>query len=150
MKQIKLLSLCLAIAMLFSGCSTIGQPPAPQRIEETFQNYREEIQMVTDYLLTQNPPVAIDSSSRELPEDVVWAVRNLMRSAGWTSIHYRGNTIYFILWTRFTDAGCGIAYSVGNTLEADLPFLTQVQPLSERDWYYYVEDYAKWRTEKNP
>ena len=148
MKKNKILVLCIAILFFFSGCGTIIQPPAPQEIEEVFQKYREEIQVVTDYLQPQKPPVTI-YNSQELPEPVSQAVRTLMRQAGCYSIHYSGDTVHFVFWTRFTDAGCGIAYSPEKTLEADMDFLTQAQPLSEENWFYYVEDYALWRIENN-
>ncbi len=147
----KLISLLLCTLLILSGCSFVPQPPAPERVEKTFQEYREEIQTVTDYLLTQKPPVDI-YNSQELPENVSQAVRTLIRKAGCSSIHYSENAIHFLLWTRFTDAGCGIAYSEESSLCAlkeDFPFLTQEQPLSEQNWFYYVEDYAQWRIEKN-
>ena len=144
--------LLIGVAVCLSGCGRIGQPPSPQQMEDTFQTYREEIQTVTDYLLTQEPPVRIYDDSRGLPENVAKAVKTLMRQAGYSSIHYSENAVHFVLWTRFTDAGCGIAYTKEkppHSLEEDFPFLTGEQPLSEQNWFYYVEDYAQWRIEKN-
>ena len=146
MKRISLFLIVIAICL--NGCA-VTEPPAPEQMEDTFQKYREEIQIVTDYLLTQEPPVHIYKDSTGLPENVAKAVKTLMRQAGCSSIHYSKSTVHFVLWTRFTDAGCGIAYASGNSLETDLVFLTQVQPLSEQNWFYYVEDYAQWRIEKN-
>lgn len=140
----------LCIALLLSGCGWIGQPPPPDEMEHAFQTYREEIQTVIDYLLTQEPPVTV-YSSQELPENVAQAVKTLLRQAGCSSIHAGESQIHFVLWTRFTDAGCGIAYTKEQSLASlaeDFPFLIREQPLSEQGWYYYVEDYAKWRLER--
>ena len=146
MKWISLFLIVIAICL--NGCA-VTEPPAPEQMEDTFQKYREEIQIITDYLLTQKQPFSIYDSNEVLPENISQAVKTLMRQAGCSSIHCSKSTVHFVLWTRFTDAGCGIAYTSGNSLETDLVFLTQVQPLSEQNWFYYVEDYAQWRIEKN-
>ena len=146
MKWISLLLIVIAVCL--NGCA-VTEPPAPEQMEDTFQKYREEIQIITDYLLTQKQPFSIYDSNEVLPENISQAVKILMRQAGCRSIHYNESAVHFVLWTRFTDAGCGIAYTSGNSLETDLVFLTQVQPLSEQNWFYYVEDYAQWRIEKN-
>jgi len=149
MKWISLLLMTIAVCL--NGCA-VTEPPSPEQMENTFQTYRSEIRIITDYLLTQEPPFAIFDSSEELPENVAQAVKILMRKAGCSSIHYSENAVRFVLWTRFTDAGCGIAYSEATSLgllEGDFPYLIRKQPLSEQNWYYYVEDYAKWRLERN-
>ena len=146
MKWISLLLIVIAICL--NGC-TVTEPPTPEQMEDTFQKYREEIKIITDYLLTQEPPVQIYKDSTGLPNNVALAVKTLIRQAGCSSIHYSKSTVHFVLWTRFTDAGCGIAYASGNSLETELDFLTQFQSLSEQNWFYYVEDYAQWRIEKN-
>ena len=141
----------IAFALLINGCS-VTEPPAQTQIETVFQTYREEFQTVKDYLLSQEPPVSIYDTREALPEPVMQAVETLMRKAGCSSIHYSENAIHFVLWTRFTDAGCGIAYSEAKNLQAldvDFPYLTREQPLSEQGWFYYVEDYAQWRNEKS-
>lgn len=149
MKWISLLLIVIAICL--NGCA-VTEPPAPEQMEDTFQKYREEIQIITDYLLTQEQPFSIYDSNEVLPENISQAVKTLMRQAGCSSIHYNESAVHFVLWTRFTDAGCGIAYSEVETLqflEEDFPYLTQEQSLSEQNWFYYVEDYAQWRIEKN-
>ena len=146
MKRISLF--LIVIAFCLNGCA-VTEPPAPEQMEDTFQKYREEIQIITDYLLTQEQPFSIYDSNEVLPENISQAVKTLMRQAGCSSIHYSKSTVHFVLWTRFTDAGCGIAYSSSKSLETDFDFLTQFQSLSEQNWFYYVEDYARWRIEKN-
>ena len=141
----------IAIAVCLNGCA-VTEPPAPEQMENTFQTYRSEIRIITDYLLTQEPPVSIYGDSRGLPENVAQAIKTLMRQAGCSSIHYNESAVHFVLWTRFADAGCGIAYSEATSLgllEGDFPYLTREQPLSEQNWFYYVEDYAQWRIGKN-
>lgn len=149
MKRISLL--LLSIMLLFSGCGKRIQPPSAQRIEEIYQEYREEFQIIADYLLPQEKNIAIYSSQdlQSAPANVKKADEILRKKAGCYSIHRHGNTVTFILWTRFTDAGCGIAYTTADSPEPDMTFLTQLEALSESGWFYYVEDYAQWRAQRN-
>ena len=135
----RLLALLLCMILLLCGCGKLMTPPSAEVMEAVFQTYRAEIGQITEYLLTQDAPVSIHNS-QNLPEDISRAVKTLIKKEGCHSIHYSGNTVHFVLWTRFTDAGGGIAYRIANTLEEDLPYLIQLEPLSEPDWYYYVED----------
>lgn len=132
--------LLLVVLLLCNGCGKVMEPPSVQEIEGTFEEFREEIQVVTDYLLSQEQSVSICSSSQELPKDVARAVKTLMRQAGCHSIHGNTAQAHFVLWTRFTDAGCGLMYSQAEAPDETLIYLTQWEPLSEPGWFYYVED----------
>ena len=136
----KLVLLLLPVLLLCNGCGSALQPPPVENVETLFQKHREEIQVVTDYLLQQEQSVSIYSSSQELPEDVAQAVKILMRQAGCHSIHGNSTQVHFVLWTRFTDAGCGLYYAKSEISEEHFLYLVQLETLSEPGWYYYVED----------
>lgn len=140
----KRISLLFCLFLLLNGCGKLVQPPSVRSVEDTFQKYREEVQIITDYLLPQKEHIAIYTSQdlKTAPEDVRSADEILRKQAGCNSIHHSGSTVYFILWTRFTDAGCGIAYTTEDSPESDLTYLTYLEPLSEPGWFYYVEDCA--------
>lgn len=148
-KRIRLL--LLSILLLINGCSSITEPPALQEMEKVFHEYREEFQIITAFVLTQEGFDSIYSGQdlKSAPENIQKADGVLRKQAGCNSIHRSGNTVTFILWTRFTDAGCGIAYTTESSPEPDMTFLTQIEPLSEDGWYYYVEDYSEWRAERS-
>ena len=132
--------LLLVVLLLCNGCGKVMEPPSVQEIEGTFEEFREEIQVVTDYLLSQEQSVSIYSSSQELPKDVAQAVKTLMRQAGCHSIHGNTAQAHFVLWTRFTDAGCGLYYAKSETPEEYFLYLVQSEAISEPGWYYYVDD----------
>lgn len=75
-------------------------------------------------------------------------IRYLFEKCNYTVINKEGNTISFQRWTQFRDVGTGIVYSIdGHTPnESNLQFLTKLEPLSVKNWYYYEEDYNEWKS----
>ena len=45
------------------------------------------------------------------------------------------------------DIGCGIACSINALEMPEIEYMTELVPLSTEGWYYYVDDYNKWRVE---
>lgn len=82
MKRISLL--LMSIILLFSGCGKLIQPPSAQRIEDIYQEYREEFQIIADYLLPQEKNIAIYSSQdlQSAPANVKKSRRNSAKE-GW-------------------------------------------------------------------
>ena len=75
------------------------------------------------------------------------AVKRLFR-AGCDQISRQDTTIEVVLWTTFDVRG--IAYSP-NYEVPKVQFLTECEPIEgETDWYYYVDDYEKWRVSGTP
>ena len=136
----RIVLLILVLLLVLNGCSMIGNPPSIQEIENVFYEYREEIQVVTNYLLLLEQSLSIYSSSQELPEDVAQAVKILLTQAGCHSIHGCSTQVCFVLWTQFTDAGCGLYYAKSETPEEYFLYLVQSEAISEPGWYYYVDD----------
>ena len=51
------------------------------------------------------------------------------------------------MWSNL-DSGHGIAYTIDES-EPKLQFLTKAEKLNEDNWYYYEEDYNKWKLRNN-
>ena len=80
---------------------------------------------------------------------VVLAANTLLKSKVYHHICKIDNTIYLLQWTGLQDISCGIAYTIN---KVDLPqviYTTQLLPLSNEGWYYYVADYELWRNQNS-
>ena len=78
-------------------------------------------------------------------ERVVEAILQL-RKRGYDNVAKEGLCIDFSRGS-FVEFYYGIAYSIDGHVpdESSIQFLTMIEPLSENGWYYYEEDYNKWR-----
>lgn len=152
-------SIILFFCVILSSCSQILSPPTVQEVEAKFNQNRMNIMTVTNYLAeSKYGSIYINDTSGNMSvgtsripisdQTVIKAIRKLS-AQGYTIIIKDGNTIHFQQWTRFTDAGCGIAYSINKTSIPRIDYLTQLEPLSENGWYYYVDDYTQWRNQQN-
>jgi len=142
------------------------------RAETFFANQEGRLLIVRDYLLNSEfdslsirwPPTTIGgmpidtdeilmstgSGYGHVPVDddaVIEALHHLFSYV--RSIGMRGNSISFLLWSTI-DHGRGIAFSIdGNTPdESGLAFLTEIEPLFEKGWYFYVENFNEWRRQR--
>jgi len=84
--------------------------------------------------------------------DILRAIATLM-GRGYDVMGKGGNAVHFQRWSMLEN-GSGIAYSIDGTIITDgdrsgLNYLTRLKPLSEPGWYYYEEDYNKWRNRRN-
>ena len=155
-KYVLFISLSLLLAF-FVSCRIIISPPSAKFVEKTFRENYDDIMLVTEYIVSSgaesvylynssNVPFA-DSNNMDIrDENVAYAIQNLFNN-GYSLISKQGNTIHYQQWTRFTDAGCGIAYSIDGDDQLDIQYLTQATELSIDGWYYYVEDYSAHRTQ---
>lgn len=145
-RQISTILLCLIF--LLNGCGNIMEPPTAQELEAVFRKYQQEFQTVGEYLLAEEDDHVTIFSGQDLKSaasDVQSAENTLKVQTGCYSIHRNGSTVTFVLWSRFMDVGCGIAYTTSTSPEPEMQYLSQLEPLSEPGWYYYVEDYNQWR-----
>ena len=56
------------------------------------------------------------------------------------------NSIYYRMWTATAkDIDCGIAISKDEGGTPKTEFMTELSPISDDGWYYYVSDYEEWR-----
>ena len=133
-------------------CACVPSNPVTVDDAESFlTDHLEELQTVADYCIDSGIHLLLIRSAREaaeydLPDSCKDAVRELRRN-GVRIIGYLDTEacIEFELWNSVQDIGCGIAYSFVDGAEPDIQFLTEIQPLSVENWYYYVTDYNTWR-----
>lgn len=159
MKKIFIITASLFITIMLSACSGFISPPSAEDVVTKFQNNYEVIITVTNFLAqSEYKNIYINDTSGDMAvgishasisdSSVTDAIRQL-HGKGYTIIIRTGNTIYFQQWTRFMGAGCGIAYSIDHNLEPRMEYLTELKPLSQSGWYYYVEDYEQWRNQQS-
>ena len=141
--------------------SLIGPPwQGIRQTERDFRNNEELITLVTDYLVQSeyeqisisnynwNGSMYVSGHGYIFIEDkeIVTAIWKLQRK-GYSSIHKKANGISFVRW-RNKDVGKGIVFSIDGHEpgESAFNFLTKTKPMLKENWYYYEEDYNKWRT----
>ena len=158
------LSLLMVFMCAFlNGCS--AEPPNVEAVEDHFQNNRETIQIVVDFLLNIDcPSVYINTTDGTMLADLDRieikdnkannAIKRLLGSSLFAKKQYRfiireRNTIIFAQWSNSQQVGCGIAYSINKEVSPSIQYCTKLVPLSENGWYYYVDDYNTWRVENS-
>ena len=149
----------LCLCALLAACSR--NIPSKEDIEGHFQDNYNDIQIVIDFMINTNyGSIYIDETNGTMRADlekvnitddnVKRAVKNLLggflkQDGQYYSISMHNNTIEFHQWSGSQDIGCGIAYSINGTDIPDIEYCTELVPLSETGWYYYVDDYNTWR-----
>lgn len=158
------LFLIMSICSILIGCSS--EPPDVVFVEEHFRNNQEDIQTVVDFILsTEYSSVIIDTTDGTMladletveinKENVNGAIKRLLGetlgdSRQYYSIYRSLNTIKLSQWENAHDCGCGVAYAIYDGVAPVIQYCTELVPLSEDGWYYYVDDYNAWRTGKRP
>ena len=158
-----------SILLAFSGCAAIKKmntPPSVQEVEQRFENNRDDIVTVVDFLVKSEHEfimiwdadgtmeVDLDPSTLELDwiaiddEDVCTAVDDLLDSGAYKRIIKDGNTINLPQWYSSQQKGCGIAYSINGIDLPEVDHVSEYIPLDEEGWYYYTYDYNEWRVEQ--
>lgn len=158
-----LLLLVASVCAVLISCSSAI--PDVKAVESHFQNNYEDIQIVVDFI-TNLEYSSVDISSADgtmladletmkiEDENVNSAVKRLLgtplaKERQYYSVYKSGNTIEFCQWSSPHDIGCGIAYSINETYTPRIQYCTELVPLSQSGWYYYVDDYNTWRIENN-
>ena len=80
-------------------------------------------------------------------EDVAEAVYLLLHRHGYSSISKKGNYIDFVRVQTYNTIYYGIVYSSDGSVPDDsaVQFLTSIEPLTEKGWYYYEARYNEYR-----
>lgn len=73
------------------------------------------------------------------------AVNTIIDKGLYRNINKNGDTISLLQWTGLRDIGCGIACTINGENTPEIEFVTQLVPMSDNGWYYYVSDYNVWR-----
>ena len=156
-RKFLIIVLCCSVAL--TGCMfCLLQRPGKGTVTAWFQTHKSDVLLVTECLLQLDYDSCCvwDASGKvyymgnEIPVENMefyHAVKRLFR-AGCDQISRQDTTIEFVLWTTFDVRG--IAYSP-NYEVPKVQFLTECEPIEgETDWYYYVDDYEKWRVSGTP
>ena len=149
----------IVITIIFQ--SIFGSPMTFDEMQEEFYKNQDLIFIVRDYLENlefDNATVrntSIDSGTLSAgleygrvtinnPEAL--KAMNLLFEQGYNVIEKRNNAIYFQRWS-IRNHGRGIVYSIDRNTpdETAITFLTEIEPLSKENWYFYVADFNVWR-----
>lgn len=127
--------------------------PDSEMIERYFNRDKEEIIRITDYFVGMKSNISFNSvdfkaknyKSFIKDQKVVDALKTLFEEKGYEVIGINNNTVYFQKWSRGADLGIGLTYLVDLGDKSDLEFLTKLEPLLEKNWYFYEANYNEWR-----
>ena len=161
--RLPLLAFLLTLVVLFN-CCTLNKQPEPNQVYQQFLKHKELIQMITNYMVDTGYTNIYLSAGKEtmnvdadgtmsqglvemkISDDAVCAaIQLLFKSKAYIDIDKHDNTIIFLQWMGVQDIGCGIAYSINHIDYPSGEFFTELVPLSEPGWYYFVYDYNQWR-----
>ena len=144
----------LLIVPLLSGCIFFNIPPSVENVQQQFNNNFDDIHTIVEYMIgTGYKDVYIDHTigtatmqadfNRVKISDpnVVDAVERVFKT--YYHIFKSGNIITLLQWKGLRDIGCGIVYSIDGT-QPRIQYVTELVPLADNGWYYYVDDYEKW------
>ena len=161
----RILGYFLTVALFvvfFSACSTM-EPPDITVVEDVFQECYDDIQIVVDYLMdSEYESISIDADSRSglkdtdgyhiesvelvLDSKTEEAVQRLL-CGEYEHIDKIGNTIEIVQWNWLNDVSCGVAFTINAQDLPEIQYVTELTPMKEDGWYYYVADFNQWRLE---
>ena len=140
---------CISIIMLLPGMILGGvfdSPPSEKTIKNIFLEDYEGMNKVVDYLdeVEENDIYIIlaDVESSDMDEDIV-RILNGLKKQGYTTISKKCNEVSFTRWSK-RDFGSGFIYSADKKID-NLEFPTCIEELPYDNWYYYEEDFNKWK-----
>lgn len=148
-------TLAIALIMvLLTGCNGNNTPPDMINAQQVFQNNCNDIHTIVQFLTGLDcRNVYIDDDGESMLADLVnvpinnvevsAAIKRLFKT--YLSIDKIDNTIHLLQWRGSKDIGCGIAYSINGIEPPVVQFMTELTPLTEVGWFYYVSDYNTWR-----
>jgi hypothetical protein len=144
------------IVALLVGCKDVNSPPSVSYVQKRYQEHSEDIQVIIDFLSSSDyEDVYISDSAGTMLADLnevliedpsaSKAIDNIIDAKAYQHINKNGNTISLLQWKGIRDIGCGIAYTINGIDAPEIEFATQIIPLSDDGWFYYVSDYNAWR-----
>ena len=136
-------------------------PPNNKIIEKHFELDKANLDIVVDFLINAEYNeiyinrfnfnedkmfTGVETKDEKInDETVLKSLKYLFDYRGYMRIGKSGNTIYFDKW-MFGEETRGLAYSINDTDEPIVEFLTNLEPLSENQWFYFEADYNEWRS----
>ena len=153
----RLLCGVVALLVLLPACGIADTPPEVETVESVFYENIDNINTIvrfmeasgyTDiYINETDGTMQADLEELEIEDEAVnAAISQLIGTETYRLISKHGETIRFLQWSAFIkDIGCGITYTIDDAITPDIQYVTQLQPLKEPGWYYYVADYELYR-----
>lgn len=149
----------ISLALLIAKFPSITTPPSVNTVQQCFDENRQDILLVVSFMkdLGFEDVYITDASKKALADfttikisdnEVGDAIQRLLGSNTYVQISKMDETISFLQWAGSSDIGCGIVYSQDIDESIDREFITELAPLSDECWFYYVSDYNAWRTGK--
>ena len=148
---------CFIVPGLWIG-GVLTPSPGVKGITEIYQNNRDTLHNITQYLSNSEYDhiyitdtmedgvmfTGLESGNIAISDfGVTEDIKDIMGNHKCNVINKYDNVIVFQVWAA-KDKSAGVVYSVdGNTPEVE--FLTKIQRLKDDDWYYYEEDFNKWK-----
>lgn len=150
--------ICLLLPLTLSGCVILSVPPSVSSVDQRLRDNCSDIQIIVDFMVNSGyEDIYINDTSGKMLADLVWtdisdetvstAVYRLLVNNAYQSISKIRSTIILRQWKGLQDIGCGIACSINALEMPEIEYMTELVPLSTEGWYYYVDDYNKWRVE---
>ncbi len=140
---------CICIIILLPGMILGGvfdSPPSMKTIKNVFLEDYEYINKVVNYLNESKENdvyiVLTDVESFNMDEDIIKILNGLKRQ-GYTTISKKHNEVSFVRWSK-RDFGSGFIYSADKKINS-LAFPTCTEELPYDNWYYYEENFNKWK-----
>ncbi len=159
-KFIAIICICVASILALTGCSQIFMSkPKIQTIMKIFESERASFITIADYLKglsysscfidDQNGFFFADFKYHEIYDSAVIEAIKCLWACGCTHIskNSNNNSIAFELWSNNQEIDGGILTCIHEGEEAKVEYMTEIQEIPFPNWYYYVEDYNKWRVE---
>ena len=153
-KWITLVLLLVALVSILPACAGSDARLDMNRAQKILRDNRNDINIVTDFLSELDYcNVYIRNDGEHMQADLVDIYINDARVSEATkrlldtyvNINKIGNTIY-LLQVKGPDIGYGIAYSINGTDTPEVQFMTELTPLTEDGWFFYISDYNTWRS----
>lgn len=161
----KSITLLLVFVLVVSSAlfgNSYNTPPDILSVQQVLNDCMGDILLIIDYLHSSGytsvyinddgGTILADSVRITIPDEEVRSVVD--RLIGEKRVHFiskKDNTVILELWEGFgKDIGCGIAYTTTDNKLPDVQFATEILPLEEINWYYYVTDYNAWRAGERP
>lgn len=151
-----LAAIIVALLTFLIGYHNSEKPPRVSFVQQRFQANEEYLQVILDffssvgyediYINNDDGTMLADLTRMEIDnKEVLVSVKHLLNDE-YMHIIKNGNTIYLLQWKSFRDIGCGIAHTINQATTPEIDFITELIPISEDGWFYYVSDYNTWRS----
>ena len=160
MKTNGIIVFAILFGMLLQGCSSVNTPPSLTEQEKRLNENYDDIVVVLDYMFASEyhwisingERVTVRADFEDITiedEHVAAAVARLLKH--YHSIFKSGNIVEFFQWRGLRDIGSGVVYALDGNYSGiyEIGYITEIIPMSKDNWFYYVDDYEKWRAENH-